>query len=144
VPRPTQPPIGIALTRAAKAVERAFDRTLADAGSSRPVWSILLAMRTTRPRNQTELAEAVGIRDATLSHHLAAMQDAGLITRERNPDNRRVHDLALTGDGDALFLALAGAARAHDRRLRRGLADGEVEQLRALLGQLEHNVEPGS
>src|SRR6266581_1766889 len=96
--RPAQPPVGLALTRAARTIGRAFDETLAEAGGSLPAWLVLLAMKT-RSGSQRQLAEAVGIREATLTHHLNAMEIAGLITRQRDPANRRIHVVELTQAG---------------------------------------------
>src|SRR4051812_40224422 len=118
MPRPTRIPIGLQLTRTSKVVSRAFDDALAAAGGSLPVWLVLLSLKTRQLGNQRELADAVGIQEATLSHHLRAMVGSGLVTRERDPANRRVHQVRLTEAGDAAFLRLRDAAIAFDRRLR--------------------------
>jgi MarR family transcriptional regulator, transcriptional regulator for hemolysin len=136
------PPIGRALTRAARAVSRAFDERLAEAGGSLPVWLVLLALKTGPVRSQSELAEAVGIRGATLSHHLDGMEAAGLVTRRRDPASRRTSLVELTDAGSALFRTLREAAVAHDRQLRSGLTDAEVAQLADLLSRLAANVAP--
>ena len=94
--RPAQLPVGLQLTQAARGIGRAFDQSLADAGGSLPVWLVLLSMKTRAVASQRELAEAVGVREATLTHHLNAMEAAGLITRRRDPANRRVHIVELT------------------------------------------------
>jgi MarR family transcriptional regulator for hemolysin len=140
VPRPVRPPIGLLLARTAKTVSRAFDDTLAAAGGSLPIWLILLSLKTRELANQRELAEAVGIQGATLTHHLNAMEAAGLITRQRDPGNRRVHQVRLTDRGESLFHRLAAAARTHDERLRAGLGEGEIATLEGLLGRLQGNV----
>jgi MarR family transcriptional regulator, transcriptional regulator for hemolysin len=140
VPRPVRPPVGRQLARTARLVSRAFDDALAQAGGSVPVWLVLISLKSQRLRNQRELAEAVGIREATLTHHLNAMDEQGLITRTRDPANRRVHLVELTEAGEAAFLRLRGAATGFDQRLRDGLSDDEVAQLEALLGRLEANV----
>src|SRR6266700_3083442 len=119
MPPPTRPPVGLRLARAARLVGRAFDDALAQAGGSVPVWLVLISLKSRRPRNQRQLADAVGIREATLTHHLNAMEAAGLIARHRDPANRRVHIVALTAAGDEKFLALRGAAAAFDQQLRR-------------------------
>jgi MarR family transcriptional regulator for hemolysin len=137
---PTEPPIGIVLTRTAKSVSRAFDDALAAAGGSLPVWLILLSLKSERPETQRELAAAVGIQGATLTHHLNAMELNGLITRTRDPKNRRIHQVELTEQGQALFLQLLTAAVAHDARLRAGLDDEEIAQLGHLLNRLHQNV----
>ena len=115
VPKPDQSPIGLVLTRTARAVSRAFDARLVAAGGSLPVWLILLALRTRETPNQRELAAAVGIQGATLTHHLNGMEDAGLLTRRRDPQNRRVHLVELTPAGAGAVRA-AAVGRGHPRR----------------------------
>ena len=140
MPRPPRPPIGLQLTRTARSVSRAFDDALAEAGGSLPVWLVLLSLKSQPPGNQRDLAEAVGIREATLTHHLNAMDARGLVTRRRDPANRRVHLVELTAEGEATFRRLRSAAVAFDQRLRRGLSDEDVARLDGLLGRLEGNV----
>ena len=143
MPRPSSPPIGLLLARSAKAVSRAFDEALTAAGGSLPMWLVLLSVKTREHANQRELAGAVGIEGATLTHHLNAMEERGLIRRERDPANRRVQLVSLTSAGDELFVRLAAAAQAHDQRLRRGFTATEVRQLGELLNRLAANVVPG-
>ena len=134
-------PIGLALATAAKAVSRAFDDALAAAGGSRPMWLILVALQQRQPRSQVDLAAEVGIRDATLTHHLNAMEARGLVTRERDPANRRTHQVRLTAGGRAMFFQLVSAAQAHDQRLRAGFGEEEMAALREALSRLLANVE---
>jgi MarR family transcriptional regulator, transcriptional regulator for hemolysin len=140
--RPAQTPIGLQLARSSRSVSRAFDEALSEAGGTLPVWLVLLNLKTRAIANQRELAEAVGVREATLTHHLNAMETGGLITRTRDPANRRVHVVALTQDGQAAFLRLRDAAVAFDRRLRRGLTASDLATLDDLLGRLSRNVTP--
>jgi MarR family transcriptional regulator, transcriptional regulator for hemolysin len=108
---------GQQLARAAKAVSRAFDDALAEAGGSVPTWLILISVKSRNLGNQRELAEAVGIREATLTHHLNAMDRGGLVTRRRDPVNRRVHMVELTEAGEQAFRRMREAALAFDARL---------------------------
>ncbi len=133
-------PIGLRLSQAARTVSRAFDEALDGAGGTLPVWLILLNLKIRKPANQRELAEAVGVREATLTHHLNAMDARGLVTRTRDTANRRVHVVELTEAGEATFLRLQQAAIAFDARLRAGLADADLDNLSDLLGQLAANV----
>jgi len=143
MPRPAHQPLGLHLTRISRTVSRAFDDALAQAGGSLPVWLVLISLKSRQLASQRELAEAVGIQGATLTHHLDAMESAGLVTRRRDPANRRLHLVELTPAGDALFLRLRGAAMAFDKRLRAGFSEGEVNQLEALLTRLRDNVSGG-
>jgi MarR family transcriptional regulator for hemolysin len=138
--RPETDPIGLHLARAAKTVSRAFDAALADAGGSLPVWLILVSLKSGQHGAQREIADAVGIEGATLTHHLNKLEAAGLVTRQRDPENRRVHRVELTDAGDALFFALLQHVIAFDQQLRAGLDETELEQLRLLLDRLAANA----
>ena len=108
--RPEDTPIGLYLTRTARLVSRAFDDALAEAGGSLPVWLVLLNLKIQQDANQRQLAEAVGVSEATLTHHLNAMEKDGLLARRRDPSNRRNHIIELTAPGEAAFTRLAAAA----------------------------------
>jgi DNA-binding transcriptional ArsR family regulator len=88
--RPVQTPIGLHLTQTARVVSRAFDDALAQVGGSAPVWLVLLNLKIRPQANQRELAEAIGVRQATLTYHLNAMEAEGLLSRRRDPVDRRV------------------------------------------------------
>ena len=68
------------------------------------------------------------------------MQKAGLIARERDPDDRRVVRVELTDAGEKLFLQLAKAAMGFDQRLCEGVSDKELESVRRVLARLRDNV----
>jgi MarR family transcriptional regulator for hemolysin len=140
--RPASPPIGLRLARVARLVSRAFDDALSAADGSVPVWLVLLNLKIRPTANQRELAEAVGIREATLTHHLNAMESAGLLTRRRDQTNRRIHIVELTEAGEAAFLRLRDAAVAFDRRLRRDITPEQLAGLDELLDRLAANAEP--
>jgi MarR family transcriptional regulator, transcriptional regulator for hemolysin len=140
MPRPAQQPLGLHLARVSRTVSRAFDDVLAEAGGSLPVWLVLISLKSGQLASQRELAEAVGVQGATLTHHLNAMESAGLVTRRRDPANRRLHLVELTPAGDELFFRLRGAATAFDQRLRTGFSDTEASQLETLLARLRDNV----
>jgi MarR family transcriptional regulator for hemolysin len=133
-------PVGLQLTRTAKTVSRAFDDALATAGGSLPLWLILVSVQGQVHGAQRELAEAVGVEGPTLTHHLNRMEKAGLVTRRRDPDNRRVHQVELTDAGRATFFALLDKVVVFDERLRRGFSDRDLAQLRRLLDRLAANA----
>jgi MarR family transcriptional regulator for hemolysin len=128
------------LAQVARTVSRAFDAALVDSGGSLPVWLVLIALKSRQRANQRELAEAVGIQGPTLTHHLDAMEAAGLVTRRRNPQNRRDHLVELTAHGDALFFRLRDTAAEFDQRLRAGFSEGDVARVEAMLTRLRDNV----
>jgi MarR family transcriptional regulator, transcriptional regulator for hemolysin len=133
-------PIGLRLAAVARDVSRAFDDALATAGGSRPMWMVLLALKSGAAASQQQIADHIGIRGATLTHHLGGMEERGLVVRTREPGDRRTQVVRLTDEGEQLFVALAGAAGEFDQRLRRGLKNAEVAQLDGLLQRLHANA----
>jgi MarR family transcriptional regulator for hemolysin len=138
--RPSFEPVGLQLARVAKSASRAFDAALGAEGGSTPTWLILLSLKTGRPETQRELARAVGIEGPTLTHHLAKLEAAGLVTRTRDPENRRVHRVELTKAGDEAFDRLRRAAVSFDAKLRGDLGEKELARLRGLLDALDANL----
>lgn len=138
--RPSRAPIGLQLNRSARTVARAFDAALVEAGGSLPLWLVLLTLQSGHVANQRELAEAVGIREATLTNQLNSMDARGLVQRRRDPANRRVQLVELTSAGEELFTRLRGAAREFNRRLRGDIGEDELEQFRDVLDRLVANV----
>src|SRR5260370_31700066 len=116
--RPARHPIGLHLAQVAKVVSRAFDDALARAGGSLPIWLVLVSLKSGQAASQRQLAATVGIQGATLTHHLNAMETAGLVTRRRDPANPRIHVVELTGPGNALFFRLPDAPAAFAPPLR--------------------------
>jgi MarR family transcriptional regulator for hemolysin len=142
--RPARIPIGLQLAQAARTASRAFDEALAGAGGSLPVWLVLLSLKTRSLSSQRELAEAVGIREATLTHHLTAMESAGLVSRRRDAANRRIQVVELTPAGEDAFGRLGTVAMSFDRDLRRGVTEAEIEVLGDLLGRVAANAAAAS
>lgn len=111
-------PIGVALWETTQLVMRAFDHVLAEHGGNRPVWFVFLALDRAGQPTQRELAQAIGITEATLTHHLSALERRGLVSRRRDDHDRRVQRIEFTTEGRAAFAAMRDAALELDDRLR--------------------------
>jgi MarR family transcriptional regulator for hemolysin len=138
---PVQAPIGLQLSRTARVATNAFERAMAQAGGSASAWQVLVVVRAGQWGTQAKMAEAMGITGATLTHHLNALEDQGLVRRWREASNRRVQQVALTKPGEELFDRLREVAVRHDERLRSTLSEQEVEQLGRLLEKVRAGVE---
>jgi MarR family transcriptional regulator, transcriptional regulator for hemolysin len=134
-------PIGLRLTRTARAVANAFERAMAEAGGSAATWQVLLLVRAQQWGTQSAMAKSMGITAATLTHHLNALERQGLVRRWREPGDRRSQRVELTDQGSALFDRLREVAVVHDARLRSRLSEAEAEQLAGLLDRLAAGVE---
>ncbi len=138
---PRDEPIGLELARTSKLLSKAFDEALAAAGGSLPVWLVLVSVKAALHAPQRQIAAAVGVEGPTLTHHLNRLEASGLITRTRDPENRRSHRVQLTDAGEALFFDLLRVVRAFDEELTAGFTDRDLSTMRRLLGRLRTNVE---
>jgi MarR family transcriptional regulator for hemolysin len=139
-PPPVLPPIGLRLARTARVATQAFERAMAEAGGSASTWQVLVLVRSEQWGTQAQLAEAMGITAATLTHHLNALERQGLVRRWRDDSNRRIQRVELTDSGIKMFDRLRKLAVAHDRRLRSQLGEGDAEVLSKLLEKLRSGV----
>ena len=115
--------LGITLWETTQTVNRAFEKVLADVGGNRAVWFIFLGLAGGTHTTQRELATTVGITDATLTHHLNALEERGLVSRVRDQRDRRIQRIAFTAEGRASFERMREAALAFDRTLRATVGD---------------------
>ena len=138
--KPATTPIGLQLANTSKAVSRAFNDRLADAGGSVPIWLILSSLKSNERRTQLELARAVGIEGPTLTRHLDGLEENGIVRRVRDGSDRRAVRVELTDEGERLFQTLRQAVIAFNRALTAGVAEKELERMRAALARLEQNV----
>ena len=104
-------PLGRALTAAELPVLRSH-------GLSMWGYIVLLALDDEPVRTQAALAESVGADKTRIIGVLDGLQQAGLIRRDPDPADRRVHLLSLTEAGQRLRTeAQAGIQRQEDRLL---------------------------
>lgn len=78
-------------------------------------------------RTQAELLERAGLDHSTVSKSLRRMQEAGLLTREPAPHDRRVMVVRLTDAGRALEEPIADMWRSLERISVRDLTPEQVE-----------------
>jgi MarR family transcriptional regulator, transcriptional regulator for hemolysin len=138
--RPTGTPVGLQLALTSKAVARAFNAALGEAGGSLPVWLVLASLKQEHRRTQLDLARAVGVEGPTLTRHLDALEEAGLVERHRGAGDRRAVRVELTAAGERRYGELLKAAIGFNERLTTGLGEQELKRFRDTLTRLERNV----
>jgi DNA-binding MarR family transcriptional regulator len=100
----------------------------------------LAELAHTAPLTQRELAERLDLEKSTISRLVAGLERRGLVTRRRNPENRRYYQLTLTQHGRAAASRLATSMHQRHAQLlaamtqaeRDALATGVTALLRAL------------
>ncbi len=99
------------LITAARLVQRRWDEALAPLGLTRAA-VIALGGVALRPMNQEQLAAAVHVQSQTLGRVLARLEAGGLVTRKRNPQDRRQFHVEITEAGTAALSAAREAESA--------------------------------
>ena len=93
------------------------------------------------PVRATDVADSTALDLSTVSRHLRALEDAGLLTRSPDPDDRRASLLSLTDEGR---VALDHAVRTRTALLESATAAWPAEDVAALtslLARLAHDLE---
>src|SRR3954447_8679291 len=86
--------------------------------------------------SQKELAERLGTAQSRVVALLDGLESAGLSTRTRRSGDRRVQEVRLTEEGQAVLRRLRSAAEAQEAALTAGLEDAQRSQLSELLQHL--------
>jgi DNA-binding MarR family transcriptional regulator len=110
------------LTRALVAAEVPV---LATHGISMWGYVVLNALDGRPARTQAALAQAIGADKTRIIATLDELQDAGLITREPDPADRRVRLLAITDVGRRIRATVQSAIQANDDRVLARLAPAD-------------------
>ena len=86
--------------------------------------------------SQRDLAHRLGLEKSTVSRLVAEMETAGLLKRERDPDNRRYYRLRLTARGRAAHARMGNAFHHRYHRLVPMMTTSEQDALRTGLAAL--------
>lgn len=110
-------------------------------GDDRARLALLALLLRHGPVRATYAAEHLGLDLSTVSRHLKALEDRGLVTRAPDPDDGRASLLSLSPEGlDVLTTAReAGAARL--AAVTRDWDHDDVVALARLLTRLSHDLE---
>jgi MarR family transcriptional regulator for hemolysin len=138
--RPQATPIGLDVSRTGRLLSRAFNDALVAAGGSLPQWLVLTALKQGDHTMQRDVADAIGIEGATLTHHLNRMEDDGYVRRERASGDRRSQIVTLTPAGEQQFAALRREVIAFDQNLCAGFSERDLATVRKLLARLRANI----
>src|SRR5581483_11512660 len=110
------------------------------AGGSVGTWIVLNAASDRGFVSQSILASQAHMDGATITYHVDRAEKLGLVTREVDPEDRRVKRLRLTSDGERVYEELWAAAREFQAQVVAGLSDAEQARLRRTLQKIRANL----
>lgn len=86
--------------------------------------------------SQRDLADRLDLEKSTVSRLVAEMETAGLVKRERDPNNRRYYQLRITARGRAAHARIGNAFHERHQRLVSMMTTSERDALRTGLAAL--------
>jgi DNA-binding MarR family transcriptional regulator len=112
------------------------DQLLAPFGISAGQLAVLMLIDAREPESQQQIARRLGVDRTSMVSLIDALEGAGLVVREPDPDDRRRNVVALTEAGTETLRRATKASDKAEQRLLSALTPTEGRQLRSLLGRI--------
>jgi DNA-binding MarR family transcriptional regulator len=121
-----------------------MDETLRPQGVTTTQLQVLKAIREEPGVSGAQLARSCYVTPQSAQTVLKGLEDDGWIVRTKDRVNDRILTASLTAEGERLLVTAEKAAKGIETRLWRGVSEGSVEGLNAVLEQCLANLEPDS
>jgi MarR family transcriptional regulator, organic hydroperoxide resistance regulator len=133
-------PLLIPLGRAFRAMSGLFER---ETGTGAPTWLLLAMLGREDGLSQGEVSEAFCVDPSRLSRLGQALEEEGLVRRERDAGDNRVVRMYLTEAGKKRLRELPRLEREFRRRIHEALGEEGVGEMRQKLISLAAAMERG-
>lgn len=117
-------------------LQRALDETLAEYGLDHGAYKVLGSLRWAGPpyrRSAGDLAKRSDLSSGAMTNRLDQLENAGLVRRLRDPDDRRGVLVEPTEKGNKLWEKTIGVQARKEQLIAAALNERERQQLNALL-----------
>ncbi len=123
------------VARASARLEKVAATSLREVGMTRAEFQVLCALRD-GPRSHGSLCQELGVSTGTMTNRLDKLEGAGVLSRSRDPADRRGVLLQLTASGTKRLDRYIGVGATRERELLSSLSDRDKAQLNRLLAKL--------
>ena len=124
----------------AHALRKAFDRLAVGLGVTRAQWKVLFKLSRKPGLRQVELADMLDLEPITLCRIVDRLEEAGLVERSRDPDDRRAWRLHVTAQAQPLIEKLQGVGAELVGQAFAGIDPEDIETARKVLAQVRENA----
>lgn len=125
--------VGYLLSRAKNALSQGIDQEVSGMDMTQAQASCLMMLAKGEVTTMTDLARNLNTDAGSVTRMLSRMEKRGLIERTRRDDDRRVVDLSLTAEGEAVVDKLPTVFCNVMRRQFEGFTREEIDVLRDML-----------
>lgn len=133
-------PLGFLVSDVSRLLRRAFDEKARTIGVTRPQWRVLTLLARREGINQGGIADLLEVEPITLSRMIDRLQEAGLVERRADPNDRRAWQLFLTDKATPIIAQLKDCAGELFEDALDGFSEAEEQQLSALLVRVQQNM----
>lgn len=138
---PPDQSVGYLVREAHRAFLRALTARVSRHGVSIGMWYFLRALWEEDGLTQRELSRRVGMMEPTTATALESMERRGLISRTRNPQDRRKVNIRLTDEGRRLRQVLLPYAIEVNQVGLAGISPKEIPLIREQLARIKRNLD---
>ena len=124
----------------AHALRKAFDRLAVGLGVTRAQWKVLFRVTRNPGLRQVELADMLDLEPITLCRIVDRLEEAGLVERTRDPEDRRAWRLHVTAQAQPLVEKLRKVGAKLVDEAFAGIDRKDIETMRKVLAQVRENA----
>lgn len=138
---PTAKSVGYQVRIAHRALDRLLNAELATKGLKAGYWYYLRALWHHDGLTQRELSNALNVMETTTVTMISGMQEAGLITRERDPHDKRKMNIFLTEHARKLEKKLMPIAKHINELATEGVSEKDLRVTLRVLSIINGNLD---
>ena len=124
----------------AHSLRKAFDRLAVGLGVTRAQWKVLFRVTRTPGLRQVELADMLELEPITLCRIIDRLEEAELVERSRDPDDRRAWRLHVTAKAQPLIEKLQEIGAELVAQAFAGIDAKDIATTRKVLAQARENA----
>lgn len=124
----------------AHALRKAFDRLAVGLGVTRAQWKVLFRLKRNPGLRQVELADMLDLEPITLCRIVDRLEEAELVERSRDPEDRRAWRLHVTARAQPLIDKLQEVGAKLVSEAFAGIDREDIEITRRVLAQARENA----
>lgn len=133
--------LAIAASELARSVRRAFDRRARALGYTQSQWRVLLMLGKAQGCSQAALADKLEMQPIAIGRILDRMEEAGLVERQPDPNDRRAVKLYLAANAGPIMKVLHGIAEEVLGLVREGVSPERQKEMAGQLQAMRANLE---
>jgi DNA-binding MarR family transcriptional regulator len=128
------------LGETSRLMRRLFNRRASALGVTSAQWRVMFWLGRQPGSKQVELAEKLDVEPITAGRTIDRLEEAGLVERRPDPEDRRAWRLYLTEQAEPMVTRLRAVAEDVLAEVFQGVDEKEIAALRGALERLRDNV----